>query len=422
MKHTMSTRELGRLALVKGAIDGKYTVQEVAAKLHLSMRRVKQIKRAVRERGDGAVIHATSGRHPSNRTPESLRQKIISLKRSEFYKDTNFTRFKELLAERENISVGYTTLSTILKAAGIVPEKTHGTSGEKRSHRPRRDLSGELSQTDASPFDWFGIGKQFSLHGFQDDATGDILGLYMTENECLQGYLEAFRPVLINFGVPAALYADRIGVCFVNNKKTENRTIEEQLAGKTPDKTQFGMIADELGVELIPAGSPQAKGRVERLWQTGQDRLTVFFAMNGVKDIGSANAVLPRFIPESNSKFGRQAKTTERTAFAPLPEKYGLGTLLCAKYERTTDNCSSFPFQNYTFQIESPKPLARKKIVFVISEKQGFRACYDKVYYPVKFIGFTGKKQDSYLPEVTKRLLFNCYFASVKNTAKAGSG
>jgi hypothetical protein len=327
-----------------------------------------------------------------------------------------------LLSECENISIGYTTLSTILKTDGIVSKKTHRTGGEKHLHRPRRPLSGELVQTDASPFDWFGIGRQFALHGFQDDATGGILGLYMTENECLQGYLEAFSPVLVNHGVPAALYADRIGVYFVNNKKNENWTIEEQLAGKTLDKTQFGIIADELGVELIPAASPQAKGRVERLWQTLQDRLTVFFAMNGIKDIGSANAILPQFIAKFNSRFGIKAKITDKTAFVPLPENYDIDALLCAKYERVTDNCSAFSFQNFTFQIESKKPIVKKKIVFVISEKQGFRACYNKVFYPVKFIGFTGKKQHSSLPEVTKRLLFNCYFASVKNTAKADKG
>ncbi|MDR3324772.1 MAG: hypothetical protein LBS82_02115 [Spirochaetaceae bacterium] len=287
------------------------------------------------------------------------------------------------MAERECIGIGCATLSTILKASGIVSKKTRRTSGEKRLHRARLPLSGEPVQTDAGLFDWFGIGEQFAPRGFQDDATGEILGLYMTENERLQGCLEAFRPVLVNHGVPAALCADRIGVCFVNNKKIETWTVEERLAGKTLDKTQFGVITDELGTELIPAGSPQAKGRVERLRQTLQDRLTVFFAMNNIKDVGSANAVLPRFASEFNGRFGRRAKTTDETAFAPPPEKHGLDSLLCAKCERTTDNCNSFSFQ---------------------------------------FLGFTGKKQGSYLPETTKRLLFNCFFASVKSAAKADRG
>ncbi|MDR3301474.1 MAG: hypothetical protein LBT01_02950 [Spirochaetaceae bacterium] len=166
----MTTQELGRLTLIKGAIDGKYTVREVAAKLRLSERRVKQIKRAVRETGDGAVVHAGSGRHPSNYTPEALRQAIIDLKRSEFYKNTNFTHFRELLSECENISIGYTTLSTILKTVGIVSKKTHSTGGEKHLHRPRRPLSGELVQTDASPFDWLGIDKRRSPHHYRNKA------------------------------------------------------------------------------------------------------------------------------------------------------------------------------------------------------------------------------------------------------------
>jgi hypothetical protein len=115
---------------------------------------------------------------------------------------------------------------------------------ERGAWRERRAKFGELVQTDATPYDWFGTGVHYALHGFQDDATGEILGLYLCEYECLQGYFEAFRPVLTGYGVPEALYADRIGIYFVNTKKVENWTIEEQLAGKTLDKTQFGSIAE----------------------------------------------------------------------------------------------------------------------------------------------------------------------------------
>jgi hypothetical protein len=159
------------------------------------------------------------------------------------------------------------------------------------------------------------------LHGFQDDATGDILGLYLCEHECLQGYFEAFRAVLTGCGVPEALYADRIGVYFVNTKKAENWTVEEQLAGKTLDKTQFGSIAETLGCELIPAGSPQAKGRIERLWETLQSRLPVWFALNGITATGQANAALPRFIREFNRRFRREPVCQDDTAFAPLIAK-----------------------------------------------------------------------------------------------------
>jgi hypothetical protein len=152
---------------------------------------------------------------------------------------------------------------------------------ERRTMRERRAKVGELLQTDVTPFDWFTLGVSYALHGFQDDATGDIPGLYLCEHECLQGYFEAFRAVLHGYGVPEALYVDRIGIYFVNTKKPENRSIEEQLAGKTLDKTQFGLIAETLGCCLISTGSPQARGRIERLWETLQSRLPVWFALNG---------------------------------------------------------------------------------------------------------------------------------------------
>ncbi|MDR1948656.1 MAG: hypothetical protein LBQ38_04625 [Spirochaetaceae bacterium] len=166
--------------------------------------------------------------------------------------------------------------------------------------RARLPLFGELVQTDASPFDWFGTGIQYALHGFQDNATGDILGLYLCEHECLAGYFEAFRAVLTGYGVPETLYADRIGIYFVNTKKPEHWSIEEQLAGKTLDKTQFARIAEKPGCGLIPAGSPQVKGRIERLWETLQSRLTEFFQFHQIKDIKCANAALPDFVAEFN--------------------------------------------------------------------------------------------------------------------------
>jgi hypothetical protein len=279
-----------------------------------------------------------------------------------------------------------------------------------------------LVQTDATPFDWFGTGVQYALHGFQDDASGEIRGLYLCEHECLQGYFEAFRAVLTGWGVPEALYADRIGIYFVNTKKVENGTVEEQLAGKILDKTQFGAIAETLGCELIPAGSPQAKGRIERLWETLQSRLPVWFALNGMSAMEQANAALPVFIREFNRRFRREPACQDDTAFAPLPAGFNLDTLLTAKYNRKTDNCGCFSFQNYTFQVDSPKPPVRKNIVFLFSEKIGFKAYYDKTCRDVKFPEFLNKGKKPYLPQVTKRLIYDSFFAGAKAPALAGSG
>jgi transposase len=254
MKYTMSTKELARLTVIKGATDGAYTVKQAALKLGVSTRQVKRLKKDAGEQGGGAVIHGNSGRHPASVTDEMIREKIIALKKSGAYRQANFTRFRELLEEYEQIAVSYTCLSKILKEAGIRSPKTRRSGGERRMRRERRAKYGELVQTDAAPFGWFGTGVRYAPRGFQDGATGDILGLYLCEHECPQGYFEAFRAVLTGYGVPEVLCADRIGIYFANTKKAENWTIEEQPAGKTLDKTQFGHIAETLGCALVPAG------------------------------------------------------------------------------------------------------------------------------------------------------------------------
>jgi transposase len=427
MKYTMSAKELARLAVIKGAIEGACTVKQAARKLGVSTRRVKHLKKTVREQGGGAVIHGNSGRHPLNATDEAVRKKIIALKKSGPCNKANFTRFREPLEEHERITVSYTCLSGILKDAGIQSPKTRRSGSERRTARERWAKCGELVQTDASPSGWLGSGVHCALHGFQDDAAGDILALYLCEHECLrhiclQGYFEAFRAVLQGYGVPEALYAGRTGACFVNTKKPENWPVEEQPAGKTLDKTQFGHIAETLGCELIPAGSPRAKGRIERLWETLRSRLPVRFALNGITTLVKANAALPRFIREFNRRFRREPACRDETAFAPLPAAFSLDTLLAAKYTRKTDNCGCFSFPNHTFQVDSPRPPVKKTIVFLFSEKIGFKVYYDKKYYGVKFPEFLNKDKKSHMPQVTKRLIHDSFFAGAKNPELARGG
>ena len=265
----MSKEALGKLALIQGAVEGRYTVMETARRLNLSGRRIKQLKKAFRENGAAAFVHGNSGRHPSNYTDEKLRAKIISLKKREIYKDTNFTHFQELLEEQENVKISYSSLSRILKSAGIISKRSRRTEGRCFRRRKRKSAPGDMLQADGSSFDWFGSGVRCTLHAFIDDATGIITGLYFCRNECLMGYLEVLRQTLVNYGIPLEFYADKAGIFLVNTKKSENWTVAEMLAGKTLDKTQFGRIVDEqLGITMISAHTLKAKGRVERLWGT----------------------------------------------------------------------------------------------------------------------------------------------------------
>jgi transposase len=419
MKYIMSKEDLGKLALIEGAVEGKYTVLEVARRLNLSARRVKQLKKAYREQGETAVIHGNSGRHPANYTDEELRSKIITLKKSVIYNETNFTHFKELLAEHENIQISYTAVSGILKDAGITSKKKHRTEGKRYRRRKRREAFGEMLQADATSYDWFGDGKRYALHGFIDDATGKITGLCFCHNECLMGYLEVLRQTLTNYGIPGELYADKAGIFFVNTKKQENWTAEELLAGKPLDKTQFGCIVEErLGITMISAHTPQAKGRIERLWGTLQDRLTAWLKMQGVTDIEKANCELLRYIADFNKRFAVQPQT-EESAFVPLDVSNDLDKLLAVRHQRTTDNCGCFSFQNFIFQIDSKKPLAKKKIQFLFSQKIGFLAMHGNEYYPVSFFGLKNNCRISHIPDVIKILIQNNYYADGRNVQAA---
>ena len=196
MKYTMSKEALSKLALIRGAVDGRYSVKKAAERLKLSERRVKQLKKAFKEQGESAFVHGNSGRHPANYTDEQLRNHSIALKKSSRYGDTNFTHFRELLAEREGIRISYTALRGILKRAGITSKRKHRAEGRRFRRRSRRSAFGEMLQADASSHQWFAGGKRCAPHGFIGDAAGRITGLYFCQNECLMGYLEAMRQTL----------------------------------------------------------------------------------------------------------------------------------------------------------------------------------------------------------------------------------
>jgi hypothetical protein len=225
------------------------------------------------------------------------------------------------------------------------------------------------------------------------------------------------RHTLAGYGIPLELYAGKAGIFFVNTKKQENWTVEECLAGKALTKTRFGVIADKPGIALIAAHTPQAKGRIERLWGTLQDRLPVWFALNGISGTEQANAALPAFIAEYNGKFAVPPESCEN-AFVPMDEKDDLDTLLAVRHERLTDNCGCFSFQNFTFRVVAGRPVAKKKIQ-LFSEKTGFKAYYDKRYYPVELWGLTNSRKDTHLPDVTKLLLQKYYFSDGKGPGSA---
>jgi hypothetical protein len=266
----MSAKEISKAHVIAMAVEGKCTVAQAAERPNLSGRRIKQLKKEYQLEGSHALIHGNANRPSPQRTPDEVAPEILAIRREAPYKTSNFLHFRELLKMRHKIDIPYAMLHRILTAGGEKSPKTRRT-GKSTGHktRERRGCEGALLQADATPFDWLGTGEKLALHGFIDDATGKPTGLYLTKNECLMGYLEVLRQTLTNHGIPQALYPDRYSVFFGNPKKKGELSIEEELAGAaTNTETQFGRIVRTLGIDMFPAHAPQAKGRIERLWET----------------------------------------------------------------------------------------------------------------------------------------------------------
>jgi len=244
--------EIEKLIIIQSVIDGKRTGKEASTKLNLSERQIWRLVKKVKDNGIEGIKHGNCLINQPRFITDEFKENIKNLKLSDDYCDTNFTHFQELLEERENIKISYTSLYKILTEFGIKSKKKHK---DRKTHRQRKRKSheGELVQADGTPFDWFKDGNMYSIHGFIDDATGKVLGAYMCEHECLLGYLETLRQMLKNYGIPKCLYPDKFSVFFP--VKAQKLTIEEQLQGKTKPTTQFKRIIDVLGIDMFPAAT-----------------------------------------------------------------------------------------------------------------------------------------------------------------------
>jgi len=331
------------------SLEGKMTVSEVATTIGLSERQVKRLRNGVREEGAAFLIHKNKDKPSKKATPEELKKKLISLYRSDMYKGANFLHFSELLAEFEGIVLSYSTVRTTLTEAGEESPKKRRRYKPHRS-RKRKEQEGLLLQMDATPFEWFGGRAKFALHGGIDDATGKITGIYMTKHECLHGYFETMRQTIEKNGVPIAAYTDRHAI--FRSQKADRLTVVEQLSGKVANDTQFGRAMKELGVNMIFARSAQAKGRIERLWETLQSRLVIELRIRDIKTVHEANAFLLEYIPKFNEKFAVAPEQTA-SAYSPLSPGLNLDFILCVKENRTTDNGGVFSFKRKTFLITS---------------------------------------------------------------------
>src|SRR5881628_2646779 len=249
---------------------GKLTLQEAARVLRLSVRQVRRIRRAVERAGRAGLRHGNAGQVPVNKLRAAVRNRILRLRRTK-YRDFNDAHFTEKLAEEQPpLRISVRTVRRVLRAGGV-PAVRRRRPPKHRRRRDRKAQAGLMLLGDGSRHDWLeGRGPWLCLVAAIDEATGELLpGAHFVEQECAAGYLRVLRDVVATHGVPWSIYLDQHGALKRND---DHWTLAEELRG-AQDPTQVGQALQALGIEAIYALSPQAKGRVERLWGTLQDRL-----------------------------------------------------------------------------------------------------------------------------------------------------
>ena len=337
----MSKKQLRRYEVLEKAIAGFITVQEASSVLCLSGRQIKRLKKKVREEGATGVIHKNSMRRPKHALPFPVKDKILQLRKRSEYMGSNFRHFRELLSEVHEIEISYSALYSLLKEQGIRSPKTQRRFKTHR-RRERKPQAGLLVQVDASPFTWIiGDKSRYTLHGGIDDATGQITGLYICKNECLHGYFEMFKRTVGCFGIPVSVYADRHTIFQVPGK--------ENMKTDASD-TQLGRALKELNIFLIAAHSPQAKGRIERLWQTLQSRLPVELAIRGVTTIDKVNEFLKDYVYIFNSQFAVEPQDG-CSMFKRPDDAINLDYVFCIKELRVVDTGGVFSYRGRSYKV-----------------------------------------------------------------------
>lgn len=325
----MSQKEFQRVKVIENAVGGRLSVREASRLLQLSERQVQRLKRRYQPDCWDWVQHGNRGQRRPWAVSVPQKQFILRLARGR-YQGFNDSHFAEKLRAEENLTLSRETVRRILRAGKLAsPQKRRPR--QYRCRRIPRPRFGMMVLTDASRHDWLeGRGPQLTLVGFQDDATSQILAAeFQLEPENTVGYLRVLHAMITAYGIPLSLYRDRHNIFQRNDA---HWTQAEQLSGKqTP--THFGRALEELGIEQIPAYSPQAKGRIERAWRTCQDRLVSELRLAQVRTLPQANAVLQRFCADYNLRFARSA-ADRACDFRPLPRRFDLARCLSLHYQR----------------------------------------------------------------------------------------
>ena len=339
----MSQRELTRLHVIHKVIEGLLKQKEAAALLSLSNRQIRRLLKKAGEEGDVGIIHKSRGKPSNRRLPKKIKDKVIELYRQKYVGFGPLLASEKLL-ERDGITVNDETLRKWLIETG--DWKKTRKDRKHRQWRPRKHHFGEMIQIDGSHHDWFeGRGPECVLMGYIDDATGKVYARFYGYEGTMPA-MDSFKCYVKKYGIPIRAYLDR-HTTYKSPKKAAFPGYDDEPL------SQFERAMKELGVEVSHAHSPQAKGRIERLFRTFQDRVVKEIRLKGIKTIEEANKFLVSYLPLYNKKFAVKPKEKENI-HRDIPKGMNLDRILCIKTERTLRN-------DFTIINEGHIPYFRKR-------------------------------------------------------------
>lgn len=353
----MSKEEARRVEVIRQNREGIFTNRQAAQLLDLSVRSIQRLKRKADANGDLAVLHGNRGKQPHNSLPDTIKNQVLAYAKKELA-GYNFSHMRDVIEEDIELKISRSTLSRLLHKEDIYSPRKHRPKKIHRT-RPRRASMGELVQMDASMFDWFSDGNYYHLHGAIDDATGNILGLFFTKEETLEAYCELMFQMNEQYGLPKELYTDGRTIFKYDSAQKKKISLADELAGITEALPQFARACSSLNIPINVTHVPQAKGRIERLWNTLQDRLPKDFKRKGITSVPDAHNFLKGFVKSYNKQFAVTPREKTRAFSNKLPptEAY----IAFARHEnRTLDNGLTFSYRNQCYAL--PEEFRHEKV------------------------------------------------------------
>lgn len=336
---TLKQREQARIQVLNTVLEHHLSIAQAAEVMGVSERHTKRLLAAYRKEGPAALAHGNRGRRPHNAVPEAAAAAVVRLA-SDGYAGANHSHFTELLREREGIDLSRPTVRRILVKAGLGSPRSR-RSQQHRFRRRRMPQEGMLIQVDGSPHPWLEErADKFVLLLAVDDATGTVAQAVFHPAEDTRGYLILLEGLVRQWGIPLALYSDRHAAFKYNARQ----------GPVLYESTQFATVMRELGIQQIFAMSPQAKGRVERMVSTFQDRLVTELRLAGATTMEEANAVLLDFLPRFNDRFAVAAEQPER-AYRPVPEDLSLTETVSIRHTRKVARDNTVKYQWRVLQL-----------------------------------------------------------------------